>query len=95
MNTRRLYLVAYDITAPRRWRRVYRLLKRYGEHHQLSVFLCRLPPERMARLTTRLRTLIADGCDRLTVIDLGPCGTALARIGATDGLALPAPAVVL
>lgn len=95
MSARRLYLVAYDIAAPRRWRRVYRLLKQYGEHHQFSVFLCRLPPERMAWLGARLHTLIADGCDRLTVVDLGPCGNALMRVAATDGLALPAPAVVL
>ena len=40
--TQRLYLVAYDVSAPERWRRVFRLMHGYGEWLQLSVFRCRL-----------------------------------------------------
>ena len=36
-----LYIVAYDISDPRRWRRVFRLMNGYGEWLQLSVFQCR------------------------------------------------------
>ena len=37
MKTR--YLVCYDITDPRRWRKVYRYLKREGVPVQYSVFM--------------------------------------------------------
>jgi hypothetical protein len=33
-----LYVVAYDISDPRRWRRVFRLMNGYGAWVQLSVF---------------------------------------------------------
>ena len=38
------YLVTYDVSCPKRWRRVYRLLQGYGDWMQLSVFRCRLDP---------------------------------------------------
>lgn len=80
MSDPRLYLVAYDIAAPRRWRRVYKTLCRAGEHAQLSVFLCRLRPERMARLEMRIRQLIDPATDRLMVIDLGRPDAARQRL---------------
>lgn len=80
MSELRFYLVAYDITSPRRWRRVYKALSRAGERQQFSVFLCRLPPARMARLAARLSALVDAGSDRLMVLDLGPAGTAPARL---------------
>jgi CRISPR associated protein Cas2 len=33
-----LYIVAYDIASPSRWRRVFRIMEGYGEWVQLSVF---------------------------------------------------------
>ena len=48
-----LYIVAYDIADPRRWRRVFRLMNGYGEWLQLSVFQC--------RLNRRYRALIRRG----------------------------------
>jgi len=80
MSAPRLYLVAYDIASPRRWRRVFKTLRRVGEHRQLSVFLCRLPPARMARLQARLRDLIDPEDDRLMVVDLGDAGSATDRL---------------
>jgi hypothetical protein len=41
-----LYVVAYDIAAPRRWRKVFRIMEGYGEWLQLSVFQCRLSRRR-------------------------------------------------
>ena len=85
MSEARLYLVTYDISMPKRWRRVYKALCRAGEHTQLSVFLCRLRPERMARLEARIRRLIDPATDRLMVVDLGRPEAARQRLH-SDGL---------
>ena len=45
-----LYVVTYDIRDPRRWRRIFRIMKGYGEWVQLSVFQCRLNRQRHAEL---------------------------------------------
>jgi CRISPR-associated protein Cas2 len=34
---RRWYLMTYDIRSPKRWRKVYELMRGYGERLQLSV----------------------------------------------------------
>lgn len=70
--TQRLYLVAYDVSAPKRWRRVFRLMKGYGEWLQLSVFRCRLTEERRHRLAASLARLIDPTEDRVLFADLGP-----------------------
>lgn len=97
MTERRVWLVSYDIANPRRWRRVFKLMKRSGEHVQLSVFLCRLTPARMARLQARLSGIIHPDEDRLLVVELGTAGTAAARLRSTDTVASlqPPPPVVI
>lgn len=77
MSEVRVYLVSYDIADRRRWRRVFKLMKRTGEHLQLSVFLCRLRPARMLRLQARLDGLTDPSEDRLLVVEIG--GTDAAR----------------
>lgn len=67
-----LYIVAYDIRDAKRWRRVFRLMKGYGEWLQLSVFQCRLSAERRAELTALLDEAIADDHDHVVLIDVGP-----------------------
>jgi len=42
-----LYVISYDISEPKRWRRVFKIMKGYGEWLQLSVFQCRLNKMRM------------------------------------------------
>jgi CRISPR-associated protein Cas2 len=80
----RLWLVSYDISDRRRWRRVFKLMRRSGEHVQLPVFPCRLTPARMARLRARLAGLIDPNVDRLLVVELGPAAT---RVRSTAALA--------
>ena len=53
-----LYIVAYDIADPRRWRRVFRLMNGYGEWLQLSVFQCRLSRRRRIELKLALGEII-------------------------------------
>ena len=96
MTQRRVWLVAYDIANPRRWRRVFKTMKKAGEHVQLSVFLCRLTPARMARLQARLAALIDPTEDRLLVVELGNTAQAAERVRSTASAAsLEAPPPVI
>jgi CRISPR-associated protein Cas2 len=66
-----LYVVTYDITDPKRWRRVYDLMNGYGEWLQLSVFQCRLSRRRHAELVATLDELILHEHDHVVMLDLG------------------------
>ena len=71
MSGERLYIVTYDISNQRRWRRVFKTMHGYGEWLQLSVFQCRLTPRRRAELETALRELVKNGEDHVLMIDVG------------------------
>lgn len=66
-----LYLVTYDICDDKRWRRVFKLMKGFGEWLQLSVFQCRLSRKGHAELIQLLDGIIHHQEDALLVIDLG------------------------
>lgn len=72
MADERLFIVTYDISDQRRWRRVFKAMHGYGEWIQLSVFQCRLSQRRRAELETRLRELVKNGEDHVLLIDVGP-----------------------
>ncbi len=72
MADERLFMVTYDISDQRRWRRVFKALHGYGEWLQLSVFQCRLSRRRRAELETQLRELVKNGEDHILLIDVGP-----------------------
>lgn len=81
---KRLYIVAYDIAEPKRWRRVFKKMHGYGEWLQLSVFRCRLTAARRAKLGRELAGLIEPEADRVLIADLGPlprAGGALEAMG--------------
>jgi CRISPR-associated protein Cas2 len=71
MAAERLYIVTYDIGDPKRWRRVFRLMKGYGRWLQLSVFQCRLTARRRADLAAGLERLIKQEEDHVLIIDMG------------------------
>ncbi|WP_136661655.1 CRISPR-associated endonuclease Cas2 [Nitratireductor sp. XY-223] len=71
MSRERLYIVTYDISDQRRWRRVFKAMHGYGDWLQLSVFQCRLTRRRRAELETRLRELVKNGEDHILLIDVG------------------------
>lgn len=75
-NRERTYKVAYDISDPKRWRRVFRLMKGYGHWLQLSLFQCRLSGGRRAEMAMRLDELIAREQDHVLIFDLGPADDA-------------------
>ncbi len=66
-----IYVVVYDISDQKRWRRVFRLMNGYGEWLQLSVFQCRLNRQRHAELVALLDGMIHHDEDHVVVMDMG------------------------
>lgn len=66
-----LYIVAYDITDPKRWRKVFKLMKGYGAWVQLSVFQTRMNKRRRAELVARIDKVIDHRTDHVVLVDLG------------------------
>ena len=75
-----LYLVAYDISEPGRWRKIFKMLHGFGESLQFSIFQCQLSRSRRVELELRLREIIKAGDDHLLIIDIGPANKANLRI---------------
>jgi CRISPR-associated protein Cas2 len=71
-SSEHLFVVAYDIADPKRWRKVFRVMKGYGRWLQLSIFQCRLSARRRAEMAARLDALIAREDDHVVILDLGP-----------------------
>ncbi|MCS6877679.1 MAG: CRISPR-associated endonuclease Cas2 [Geminicoccaceae bacterium] len=80
MNEEHLFVVAYDIADPKRWRRVYGLLLGYGAWLQLSVFQCRLDRKRLVQLEASLRERIHAREDHVLLLDLGPADRVQVRV---------------
>jgi CRISPR-associated protein Cas2 len=68
---RRHYLVTYDICDPKRLRRVFKTMKGFGAHLQLSVFQCDLPEIDLVRMKAALTEIIDQREDQVLIIDLG------------------------
>ena len=66
-----LYIVAYDISDPRRWRKVFKVMNGYGVWVQLSVFQCRMNRRRQAELVAKLDLLIDHREDHVVLVDVG------------------------
>jgi CRISPR-associated protein Cas2 len=71
------YVVCYDITEPKRWRKVFKLLHGYGRHLQYSIFRCHLTVREQEKLRWELEKLltledklliltICDNCEKRT-----------------------------
>jgi len=69
---RRVCIVSYDISDPRRWRQVYRTMRGFGEHLQLSVFSCDLTLAQRITMIAALEKAIDRDEDQVLLIDLGP-----------------------
>ncbi len=69
---RHLYIVSYDISDRVRWSKVYRTMRGFGEHMQLSVFQCDLAPARKLRMAAALSEIINHEQDQVVIIDMGP-----------------------
>lgn len=68
----RLYVVCYDIRCPKRWRKVFKKMKGYGDWVQLSVFQCRLDRVRVLEMEDEIRSIVHQKDDHVIIMDLGP-----------------------
>lgn len=98
MKNASCYIVTYDISDPKRWRKVFRLLSGFGEHVQLSVFRCDLDDLQVARLKNALDAIIHHREDQVILLRLGPSNRNTLReitvLGRPREFDLPGPAVV-
>jgi CRISPR-associated protein Cas2 len=69
---RRVYIVTYDISDPRRRRQVYRTMRGFGEHLELSVFSCDISAAQRIHMVAALEEAIDRETDQILLIDLGP-----------------------
>lgn len=84
---RRTYIVTYDIADPRRLRRVYRTMRGFGEHVQLSVFCCDLTAMDRVRMIAALEGIVQHDEDQVVLVDLGL--TSAGPIKAIEALGRP------
>jgi CRISPR-associated protein Cas2 len=69
---RNSYLVCYDISDDKRLRRVFKIMRGWGDHLQFSVFECQLTRMDLARLKAELAEVIHHTEDQVLFVDLGP-----------------------
>ncbi len=75
-----LYIVTYDISDDKRWRRIFRMMHGYCEWMQLSVFQCRLTRTRHVQLMEQLGELIRMSEDHVVIIDVAPADSVQPRV---------------
>ncbi len=71
---RLVYVVSYDIRQPKRLRKVFRLMRGYGDHLQYSVFRCELSDRERVELIAKLSGLIKKDEDQVLLFPMGPAG---------------------
>ena len=69
---RKSYLICYDISDDKRLRKVFKVMRAYGDHLQYSVFECQLRPVDLVQLKAELATVIHHNQDQVLFVDLGP-----------------------
>lgn len=78
---RQAYVVTYDVSDPKRLRRVFKIMRGYGEHLQLSVFRCELNDRELIEVRAKLAAVIHHDHDQVLFIEMGPAeGKGLAAI---------------
>jgi CRISPR-associated protein Cas2 len=68
---RRCYLVCYDIADDKRLRKIFKLMKGFGEHWQYSIFFCTLRAIDRVRLESELSEILHHELDQVLIFDLG------------------------
>lgn len=68
----RLYLVAYDVTHKKRWRKAYRIVREYFADGQYSCYECWLTPKERSQLEKQLRAVLSSD-DALLIAPIQEC----------------------
>ena len=95
---RTTYLIAYDICADKRLRKVFQTMRNFGDHLQYSVFECQLTPTDLVRCRAELALIIHHGDDQVLFVNLGPSEARGERVITALGkpyTALNAPCIVV
>jgi CRISPR-associated protein Cas2 len=90
----RVYVVCYDISGDgfeARLRKVYRVMRGYGEHLQYSVFRCVLNDVRLAKMEGALQDVIRPSTDQVMIVPLGYADSDAAWEGWTLGVPIGDP----
>jgi CRISPR-associated protein Cas2 len=66
------YLVCYDVCDDKRLRKVFQVMRGYGDHLQYSVFECQLTEMDLVRLRRELSEIIHHTEDQVLFVYLGP-----------------------
>ncbi len=69
---RNVYLIAYDIMCPLRYRKVYKFINSYGDPLQYSVFRAELTDQELHTLKEKIWDHLNLNEDRVMIVDLGP-----------------------
>ncbi|WP_027186184.1 CRISPR-associated endonuclease Cas2 [Desulfovibrio inopinatus] len=69
---RHFFLVSYDVSDEKRLRRMFKLLRGYGDHVQYSVFLCQLSEKDYVILEDKIKCVLNHKEDQAILIKLGP-----------------------
>ncbi len=88
---RQTYVVSYDVCDAKRLRKVFRILRGYGDHLQYSVFRCELTARERVELQAKLRDAIHQGEDQVLFVDVGPADGRAAEAFWALGKAYVAP----
>ena len=96
---RHRYLVAYDISDPKRLRRTFKKMNGFGDPLQYSVFSCDLSDVEQTLMKEALGTIINHAEDRVMIVDIGPVdgrgGVAFEFLGVRLDLPAEAAAVIV
>lgn len=68
---RRRYLIAYDISDPKRLRKVIKVMESYGQRLQYSVFLCDLSGVELVNWRSDILAVVKLAEDSVVDLDLG------------------------
>jgi CRISPR-associated protein Cas2 len=78
-------LICYDIRDPKRYRKVFKILRGTGHSVQYSIFRCRLDDREAEKLRWRLAKVM-DAVDSLLIVDLCPgCASKVISRNHVDG----------
>ena len=66
------YIVTYDICNDKRLRKVFQIMRGWGDHLQYSVFECQLTATDLVRLRADLSGIIHHKEDQVLFVYLGP-----------------------
>jgi CRISPR-associated protein Cas2 len=88
---RNVYVVCYDISNDRRLRRVYKVMRGFGQHIQLSVFRCELSARQRIEMIAALTLVINHDEDQVLLVDIGPADGRAATVFQSLGRAYVSP----